>query len=228
VTVWDAESDCSCIPAPPPPASPPSRIYFCGLPAVWHFFDHELSSTTCYYSYSLSRIDVMSQGVDVYHDAAGCHCVSPPPPAPHSPPPPPPLSPSAPPLPLPVPPCSPVPPSAPSPAARASPLPIFVPTSPDADLEASPSPLPTPPLLSAFRASGSEVISASEPRPSALRVDRRSHGVRSASLAAPPPLPLFALLASAAFILLVRRSASSWSESRSELRPDGVESMRLV
>lgn len=98
VTVWAAESDCSCIPAPPPPSTPPSRIYFCGLPAVWHFFDHELSSTTCYYSYSLSRIDVMSQGVDVYHDAAGCHCVPLPPPAPNKPPPPPQLPPVTPPL----------------------------------------------------------------------------------------------------------------------------------
>ena len=65
VSVWESETDCNCIPVPPPPSSPPSRIYFCGLPAVWHFFDHELSSSTCYYSYSLTRIDVMSQGVDV-------------------------------------------------------------------------------------------------------------------------------------------------------------------
>jgi len=88
VIVWASEADCSCIPAPPPPASPPSRIYFCGLPAVWHFFDHPLIATTCYYSYSLTRIDVMSQGVDVYHDAVGCRCVLPPPPIPSTLPPP--------------------------------------------------------------------------------------------------------------------------------------------
>lgn len=62
VQVWESQAECSCIPAPPPP---PGRIYFCGLPAVWHFFDTELSPTTCYYSYSLTYFAVMSQGVDV-------------------------------------------------------------------------------------------------------------------------------------------------------------------
>lgn len=32
---------------------------------VWHFFDHAISPTTCYYSYSITRIEVMSEGVNV-------------------------------------------------------------------------------------------------------------------------------------------------------------------
>ena len=32
---------------------------------VWHFFDHTISPTTCYYSYSITRIEVMSEGVNV-------------------------------------------------------------------------------------------------------------------------------------------------------------------
>ena len=65
VTVFADQSDCNCIPKPPPPASPPSEIYFCGLPAVQQFFEQDLEPTQCYYSYILTRIQVMSQGVDV-------------------------------------------------------------------------------------------------------------------------------------------------------------------
>lgn len=86
--MYDREEDCRCIPGPPPPAHPPERIYFCGDPAVWHFFDHNISPTTCYYSYSLTRIEVMSEGVNVYADADECRCLSPPPPSPFPPPPP--------------------------------------------------------------------------------------------------------------------------------------------
>ena len=94
VTVWDSEDDCSCIPAPAAPPPPPgSAIFFCGLPEVraartppasaprhlaphlpsasaraaqvWHFFDYPIQPTSCYYSHSIGRIDVMSLGVDV-------------------------------------------------------------------------------------------------------------------------------------------------------------------
>ena len=72
VEVYDREEDCQCVPAPPPPASPPEKIYFCGHPAVWHFFDHNISPTTCYYSYSITRIEVMSEGVNVRLRPALC------------------------------------------------------------------------------------------------------------------------------------------------------------
>ena len=88
VAVFGAQSECSCIPKPPPPASPPSEIYFCGLPAVQQFFEQELNPSQCYYSYTLTRIQVMSQGVDVHEDFDTCQCVSPPPPTPRPPPPP--------------------------------------------------------------------------------------------------------------------------------------------
>ena len=98
VTVWDNKADCACIPMPPPPSSPPSEIYFCGLPAVQRFFEETLNPTQCYFSYKLTRIQVMSEGVDVFPSLDACHCTSPPPPLPRPPQPPaiPPQPPAAP------------------------------------------------------------------------------------------------------------------------------------
>ena len=45
VRTFADESECDCIPPPPAPASPPSEIYFCGLPAVQQFFEQELNPT---------------------------------------------------------------------------------------------------------------------------------------------------------------------------------------
>ena len=70
VAVFDSKDECGCIPHPPPPAAPPSEIYFCGLPAVQRFFDSPLDPTQCYYSFALTRIEVMSQGVNVSRRAA--------------------------------------------------------------------------------------------------------------------------------------------------------------
>ena len=87
VRIFDTEDQCDCIPSPPAPASPPSEIYFCGLPAVQQFFPKQLVPTQCYYSWKLTRIQVMSQGVDVFEELENCQCVSPPPPVPQPPPP---------------------------------------------------------------------------------------------------------------------------------------------
>lgn len=93
ISVWDRKEDCRCVPDPAPPPPPPQQIFFCGERGVWHFFDHPLEPRTCYSSFHLTRIEVMSQGVDVYHDEASCDCIpkSPPPspPPPLLPPPPP-------------------------------------------------------------------------------------------------------------------------------------------
>ena len=91
LVVWQDKHQCDCTPAPPPPASPPAAIYFCGQQEVWHLFDYQVSPTKCYYSSTISRIDVMRLGVDVYRDEDACRCQRPPPP------PPPPLAPLTPP-----------------------------------------------------------------------------------------------------------------------------------
>lgn len=96
INVWDRKEECRCVPDPPAPPPPPQEIFFCGQPGVWKFFDHHLEPRTCYSSFHLTRIEVMSQGVDVYHDKASCDCIpeSPPPqPPPPRPPPPPPSPP---------------------------------------------------------------------------------------------------------------------------------------
>ncbi|KAL1520313.1 hypothetical protein AB1Y20_021904 [Prymnesium parvum] len=219
VSVWEAKSDCSCIPAPPPPVSPPSRIYFCGLPAVWHFFENPLLPTTCYYSYSLTRIEVMSQGVDVYHDAAGCHCIPPPPPSPTIPPLPPPISPAVPPLPPshpPAPPRSPAPcgppPPAPSPTPslpvdasplRMSPLTSLTPPS-GFRLLPSPMPLPQTPAASAEKTVPLLDLLRSEPQ----AVASASTDIGSSGLLHVSPLLMFVLLASGAVITYFRHVAS--------------------
>ncbi len=90
VQVWDSEAGCDCIPQPPPPSSPPSTIYFCGKAEVQPLFEAPIFPTRCYYSSQLTRIQVMSHGVNVYSDADDCTpmCAhSPPPPAPFPPPP---------------------------------------------------------------------------------------------------------------------------------------------
>ena len=140
--VYDREEDCRCIPAPPPPSPPAEKIYFCGLPAVWHFFDHDISPNTCYYSYSLTRIEVMSEGVDVYHEAGDCACIPPPPPSPMPPPPAP--SPPRPPVPStpPPPPSPPLPPPSPSQPSQSPSLPPPPPSPPPPP---PPPPLPPPP-----------------------------------------------------------------------------------
>lgn len=91
IRVWDTEEQCACVLPPPPPSPPPAGIYFCGKPAVWHFFDYTINPHTCYVSFDISRLEVMSLGVDVYKQADDCRCSAPPSPPP---PPTPPLSPS--------------------------------------------------------------------------------------------------------------------------------------
>jgi hypothetical protein len=147
VQVWDSEAGCDCIPQPPPPSSPPSTIYFCGKAEVQPLFEAPIFPTRCYYSSQLTRIQVMSHGVNVYSDADDCTpmCAhSPPPPAPFPPPPSPaapPPSPGAP----PAPPAPPPPPSPPPPPPSPAPLPPSA--SPTPPPEPSPAPSPTPALL---------------------------------------------------------------------------------
>ena len=72
VQVWDSEAGCDCIPQPPPPSSPPSTIYFCGKAEVQPLFEAPIFPTRCYYSSQLTRIQVMSHGVNACSDADDC------------------------------------------------------------------------------------------------------------------------------------------------------------
>ena len=79
IRVWDTEEQCACVLPPPPPSPPPAGIYFCGKPAVWHFFDYTINPHTCYVSFDISRLEVMSLGVDVSRAPPPLPLLTPPP-----------------------------------------------------------------------------------------------------------------------------------------------------